>query len=351
MPFSMSSEYTLLEVAKSIGADGRQLALVDTLAQHAPFIEEGYWTEADDFNSHHFLQVLSEPMGSDTRINRGYAWENPTTKPCTIPLQGIAVNSRIDTELLARQRDPEAFRSARAEITVRGMKKTVHDRIIYGNSAFFPDQINGLWTMYPNLTSGGVPVKNVTGNGGVIAGAQSSTWALKWGLDGVFFAYPRGGKDFIQIKDGGEQLVADSQTPPLYYWAMVTTFKIQFGLGVADPKNCQRLANIDTVATWGINQAERQLQAFSSFADDSFENAVLYAPRRVWSQMTIATESKSNLALAWGEAWGAPVKMVHTVPVRLCERLFPVDYTKGMYNPMTGAVLAADTTLYEPVSA
>ena len=197
---------------------------------------------------------------------------------------------------------------------------------------------------------------SVIDNGGRISGVgvgQSSTYTVKWGPGGVYFTFPRGGRDFIVIKDGGEQLVPDSQTPPKYYWAMVTTFIIQFGLNVEEPRNFQRVANIDTVATWGgaDNSAGPQIAAYSQFPDDNLDGVVTYAPRAVWTQMNQSLERKSNVWLSMDEAWGRRVLHCHMVPVKLCERILPLTFQIGDINPFTGAAYTAQTVQYEPVSS
>ena len=372
MPSGLGSQYTLTEVAKSHGADGRQLAIVDTISYKKPYFEEGYWVEANNFISHNIQQVLTKPKGSDVRINLGYQWENPVTLPGVFPIQGIATNTKIDVELLARERDPAGFRASRDLLTIDGLKNTAHDRINYANSAMFPDQINGIYTMFPNLNSGGPVGPSVTDNGGRIApggmanSGETSTYSLKWGPGGVYFVYPRGGRDFIRIKDGGEQLVPDNSTPARYYWAMVTTFIVQFGLVVEDPRMVQRLANIDigpnAVATWSNpsaavwgnytpNTAPAQIAAYSQFPDDNLDGVVTYCSRAVWTQMNIGLESKSNVWLSMDEAWGRRVLHCHMVPVKLCERIMPVNTVIGDINPFTGVTYTVPTTQYEPVAS
>ena len=377
MASGFATQYTMAEVAKSHGADGRQLAIVDTISVKAPYLEEGPFFEANNFNSHNFQQVQSKPVGSDVRANLGYNWENPVTLPAVAPIQGIAVNTRIDVEILANERDPAGFRTARDVLTISGLKNTVHDRINYGNQAMFQDQINGFWTMFPNLASGGPIGPSVIDNGGRIApgalafSGETSTYSVKWGAGACYFVYPRGGKDFIRIKDGGEQLVPDNSNsvPPKMYWAMVTTFIIKFGLVVEDPRFVQRVANIDVgpnaVATWGNpqnganptwagaqpNSAPAQISAYSQFPDDNLDGVVTYCSRPVWTQMNIALESKSNVWLSMEQAWGRRVLHCHMVPVKLCERIFPVNFLGGNINPFTGVAYAVPTTQYEPVAS
>ena len=342
MAWSMDTQATMMSVAQRIGPDGVQMAIVDTISYKTPFIEEGYWHEANDFNSHHFLQVVSKPVGTDSVANKGIAWEQAVTRPLTEPIQGLEVYSRIDIRILGRERDPEAFRSAQALLDASGLKVTFHDRMLYGNNSIYPAQVNGLFTRYPNLTNPvtGLPQPNVTDNGGRIGNAQSSTWAVKWGLDGLFFVYPRGGQGWITSDDMGVQLVPDDQnlTPAREYRALVTCMGIHFGVCAGDDRCVQRLANIDATATWNPNA---QMNALGLFPDDNYDNVVLYVPRRVWQQMNQSAANKTNVVLSWGEAWGGPVVFFFTVPTRMCERIYPI----------TTQVAGVATIQYEPVAS
>lgn len=391
MPSSFGSVYTMAEMAKNYSSDGRVLAIVDVISYKAPFLEEGHWVEANNFNSHSFQQVLSKPKGTDVRANLGYGWENPVTMPVVAPIQGVAVNTKIDVMILQRERDPQGFRTGRDLITISGMKNTVHDRMLYGNMQMFQDQINGIWTMLPNLASGGPIGPSVQDNGGRIAGGgapgtaggmsgESSTYSIKWGPGGFYFTFPRGGRDFIIIKDGGEQLVPDNNNPARYFWAMVSTYIIQFGSVMEDPRAVQRVANIDVgpaaASTWGNptnvpvgtqpNSAYWQIAAYSQFPDDILDGVVTYADRPVWTQMNQALEQKSNVWLTMDEAWGRRVLHCHMVPVKLCERIMPVTFgTSGIgaptpgypgaptpdFNPFTGAIITTPTVVFEPVAS
>lgn len=313
MAFTWSSEYTMVEVAKAYGADGNQMAIVDTLSQGVPILEDAYWQEADDYNSHHLLQAMTEPTGTDSRANYGVDWEIPTTRPVTEPIQGLEVYSRIDVRILKRQRDPEGFRSARNILTVRGMTKTFHDRFFYGNNATYPDRINGLLTRFNALTD-----TNVYNGAGAIGSSQSSTWAIKWGPESVFMVYPRSYQNFISEEDLGQQVVYDSQTPGKPYTAMVTSYGIHFGLCVADQRYAQRYANIDATAYW---TGAKQITCLSKVPDGSLENFVLYVPRRVWVKMNLEAEAKTSVNYTVADIWGRPTIGFYTLPVRLCERL------------------------------
>jgi hypothetical protein len=314
--FVLDVSHNLIQSAIGIGADGNQLAIIDTLAVRAPFLEEGYWTEADDFNSHHYVQALTEPTGSDTRFNKGVAYEAGTVVPVTEILQGLRSMSKIDTELLRRQKDPQAYRASRNAMTVRGMRKTFNDRVLYGNNATHPDRVNGVTTRY-NLLA----LANVVGNGGSSAGATTSIWIVKWGLDGLFFTMPRNGQNFIVEEDLRMQLVPDDQTTPQYFTALVSKFTINFGVNVGNPGNVRRICNIDATHQF---DPDLLIEEIGNLPDGT-DNCVIYVPRPVMNQMNIEASNKSNAYYAPGEVFGRKIQTFFGLPVIMNERIVATE--------------------------
>ena len=308
--FVLDTTHNMIQAALGMGVGGNQMAIVDTLAQRTPFMEEGYWTEADDFNSHHLLRALSEPTGSDSRINKGTAYEAGTVVPVTEILQGLRSMSRVDTELLRRQKDPAAYRASRNAMTVRGMRKTFNDRVLYGNNATSPDQINGITTRF-NLLA----LSNVVGNGG--GTAVYSIWIIKWGLDGLFFTYPRNGQGWIQEEDLRQQLVPDDQTTPQYYTALVSKFTINFGIAVGNNDNVRRITNHDATHQF---DPDLLIEEIGNLPDGT-DNCVIYVPRTIMNQMNIEAANKNNVNYAPGEAFGRKIQTFQGLPVIMNERL------------------------------
>ena len=323
-----TTEYTMIEVAKSIGAQGNDLALVDTLSQKTPFLEEGYWMEADDFQSHHFMQALSEPVGVDSVINVGVGWDVATSTPVTEIIQGIEDYLRIDMRILSKRRNPQQYIKQQVDTFVKGLTKTIHDRILYGNymgntavgvgpstsiGGLSADRITGLTTRFNTISTN--PWYNVTTNSGAVANGEASTWAICWGPNGVFFVYPHGGQDFVKVTDMGEQLVYDSSSKP--YTAYVIHFLIQFGLCVADPRKVQRLCNINTTAYWAPTA---QLKSLGQLPD-GLDGSVLYVPRFVYTYMQVDALLGTNKLYTKEEVWGHQQNTFQGVPIKMCERL------------------------------
>ena len=323
----------MIEVAKGIGAKGNQLALVDTLSQRTPMLEEGYWIEADDFLSHHFMQALAEPVGVDTIVNVGVGWDVYTETPVTELIQGLEDYFRIDMRILKKKSDPQKYLKQQIDAFVRALTKTFHDRVLYGNYIGANGVSNTAVGVGPSTSIGGASAARITGlmtrfntiatnpwynvitNSGTGAAAQASTLALKWGEDGVYFVYPHGGQNFIEVEDLGQVLVYDSNRNP--YTAYVVHFIISFGLCVADPRNVQRVANITTSAYWAPTP---QLKALGQMPN-GLEGAVLYVPRFVYTYMQVDALLGTNKLYTKEEVWGHQQDMFQGVPVRMLERM------------------------------
>lgn len=321
----------MAEAAKSIGASGEQLAVVDVISQGTPLMEEGHWEESNDFNTYRLLQTMTEAVGTDAIINQGVNWEVNTLRPVTEIIQSLESALKIDIRILRKQKNAEEYKRIQAELFLRGLSKSFHDRVFYGNTgigqttAVTPDEIVGLHPRFSHIA--GVTYNQIQGTqywpvnmfsaGGVAAGAQASAWLVKWGKDGVFFPFPRDGQDFINIEDMPEiQLVYDANNKP--FRAEVTFFSIGFGLCVADWRCVQRICNIDATHRW---TSDIMVEAMAGLPDTDMSGVVCYVPRFVWVQMSQEAKNNAN-SFHFDEApWGKKTVYFMDIPIRVCDRL------------------------------
>ena len=147
---SFGSVVTLAEAAKTVGPSGEMLAVVDVISQGTPVMEEGHWEESNDFESYRLLQTMTEAIGTDAIINQGVNWEVNTLRPVTEIIQDLESALKIDIRILRKQKNAEEFKRIQAELFLRGLGKSFHDRFFYGNTniapttAVSPDEITGL---------------------------------------------------------------------------------------------------------------------------------------------------------------------------------------------------------------
>ena len=329
---------TMAEAAKSIGAHGNELAVVDVLSQRTPMLQEGHWEEANDFNSHHYLQTLTEIQGTDTVINVEVSWEEPTMKPVTEIIQGIESYSKADSRIVRMQNNAEQYRRTRDNLRIKQLGKAVQDRMLYGNSttglttSVNPAQVTGIIPRFSKIS--GVTYNqlvgtqywplNVVSAGGSTANSQASALAIKWGPDGVYFTYPRGGKNFIQAEDvsaryGGPILITSSTGA---YEAEISHFSLSFGIAVADWRAVQRICNINKATDTKPWTSTLQVQLLAAFPDADWTNVVLYVNITTWTEMLQEALSNTNSFHFDDAPWGgSPTVYFQTIPVRLCDRM------------------------------
>jgi hypothetical protein len=322
---------TMAEAAKSIGAQGEQLAVVDVISQGTPILEEGHWEESNDFQTYHLLQTMTEAVGTDAIINQGVNWEVNTLRPVTEIIQSLESALKIDVRILRKQKNAEEYKRIQAELFLRGLSKSFHDRVFYGGTtiapttAVSPDEVMGLHTRFGTIANinynlvQGVQYwpSNVVSAGGATGGGESSMWLIKWGKDGVFFPFPRDGQDFVNIEDMPEiQLVYDANNRP--FRAEVTFFSIGFGLCVADWRCVQRLCNIDATHKW---TSDAMVSLLAGLPDTDMSGVVCYVPRFVWVQMNLEAKNNANSFHYDDAPWGRKTVYFMDVPIRVCDRI------------------------------
>ncbi len=310
---TINTYHSLIELAKRHDPKKNTAELIDILSAKNPMIEEAHWEEANDLTSHTFTQVLTEPAGEFTQVNKIVSFASGRTKQVTERIAMLESASCVDLRLLRKARSPEKYIAEENKMHVRGMGKTFHNSVIYDNASINPDRINGFFTRYPVLGT------NVRTNGATTGSTHTSILVVKWGRDGVYFVYPRGSKSLITEDGPEEQLI---QATGGGYKAMVTMFKIEFGMCVADARNFQRICNIGTGATNNFDH-KVLIKSLNDMTDT--DNAVIYVNKAVKAQMDIAMVDKTNVNYTMQEAYGRPMLHFQGIPVKVCEGILSAE--------------------------
>jgi Major capsid protein GP7 len=331
-PNTMTSVMTMAEAAKGIGAKGNMIPVIDVLAVGTPLLEEGHWEMSTDFNSYHYDQTMTDVVGTDSVTNQGISWEVPTSRPVTEMIYGLESALKIDSRILRRHPNPEEFKRVLVERFLRGLSKSFHDRIFYGNSAVglttkvSPTQVTGLHSRF-GIISGATynqvqgtqywPL-NVVSASGTGANAQMSSWLLKWGLDGIHFGYPKDGQEWVEVDEMPElQLVYDSSNNP--FRADVSFFNIKYALCVGDWRCVQRMCNIDGSShKW---TSSLMVQLLAGIPDTDWSGLVAYVPRTVWIEMSQEALSNANSFHFDNAPWGRKTVYFQEVPIQVIDRL------------------------------
>lgn len=313
---TLNDYHTLVELAKRTDPNGNSAELINILAERNPMLEEAHWERANDLNSHEFTQVIELPKGEFGRINKGIAYSAGRTKQVVEPICEIAEAYCVDDRLLKKAPSPQEYLAQEAALHVEGMGQTAHATLLYGNRGTNPDAINGFMTRYNSLSM----TDSVTNNGG--SGADvASILVVNWGRDSAYLAYPREFGDFLVEKGPSDQWIQPAAGTG--YWGKVITWSINMGLCIANPKNVQRICNIETTGSSNIFSDDKLITALNKM--DKTDNAVIYVNKAIYTQMQIAFKNRANVNFTMQEAWGRPIMHFMGIPVKKCDQMLSTE--------------------------
>ena len=305
--------HSLVELAKRVDPKGNMADLIDLLAENNPMLEEAYWLEANDLNSHEFTQIISEPAPGFGRINKDIPFSGSQTRQVVEPICYIPDALKVDSRLLKKSGNAAKFMKDEAEIHVRALGKAAHKALLYGNRGVDPDAINGFMTRLNTLS-----MDNVLDGGG--SGADTaSILCIKWGRGGVYLAYPKGFSRFIE-ETGPEKVWVSDTNGQGGKWVEIMTWGLNAGICIEKPRNIQRIANIETSGSSNIFNEDLLIEALDNM--DDTDGAVIYVPKKIMTQMKIRLKDKNNVNFTQDEAWGRRnILHFQGVPIKTCDQM------------------------------
>lgn len=322
----IGSIYTLVDLFKMIGADGRAMYLAQTLARRNPFVQRMPVIEANQALFHTANRQLALPSVSKRALNDGAAFAAHKETTVSAPMSLFEVFSKVDEEILnlaganaenVRQRKDTAF--------IEAMTQAVADETIYGSIGDDPLGFNGLSVLFqsstvrPNGDSGAD--YNVILNGGS-GSYTTSMYFIETGEEKVHLIYPKGTQGGLHTKDLGEQLV-DGSTAGTKLLMWITQFKWRVGLFISDDRCVQRIANIMTSGSDSIWDKDKCIQALNQLPSGGEDpGTIILCNRTVKTQMEIAASDKSNMITTdFNNAFGVAVLRFRGVPILFTDAL------------------------------
>ncbi len=308
--------YSLVDLKQGHDPQGNVAKIINNLWEHGQqdLQRDAKWMMANDLTTHSFLQTLYLPTGTFTGIGIGIPRQKVGTKPVREDIVMLQGRSDIDIRLLKKSPNPQAFMANRNNLYLKGMLKNFNAQYFLGRSG-----LPG-YTVADEKAPRGILIRhnslamtdNVHNMGG--AGASlGSIYLIKWGEEGVYFCFPRDGKDFITETPLPPHDALDDQGNP--YTVISTEYTIQFGICIADPMAVQRVCNIKKTGTANIFDEDLVIKAIENLEDPT--GAVLYMPKEIFTQARIALKDKPNVWYKENEGFGSGnVMHVQDVPCR-----------------------------------
>ena len=310
-------QLTLLELAKRTDPKGEAAKIAEIMSEANEILLDAVWGEANNITSHKVVRRDYLPAGTWRHINKGVAKEASITTEVNEPIGFLESYSEIDKALVDMAPNPRQFRMDEAAAFIEGMSQSLAGAVMYANHAVDPEKLNGLSERLNALS-----IARVISAGG--SGTDTtSVFAIQWGLNQVFMAYPRGSKNVgIEHKDLGEVTLSDGTNP---YQGFRDHFVSRSGLVVKDTRCIARVANIESTGAVNLFDEDDLITVLNQMKNGG-KGAVIYVNRTIKTQMEIALIDRGNVNFTVANGLGGvPVLFFRGSPVRLVDQIIDAE--------------------------
>lgn len=328
-----NGKVTLLDIAKSLDANGKVAAVAELLTQTNEILLDMPWFEGNMPTGH----KASIRTGLPTSVWRSMYQGVPPSKSQRALIEDacgmLETRSEVDIDVAGLNGNTAAFRLSEARAFVESLNQTMAESVIYGNTDANPERFNGLAKRYSAISGAGNS-QNIIDAGGT-GSDNTSIWLVVWGKETVHGIFPKGSQAGLQHKDLGEIDAFDANNNR--YRAYADWWQWKCGLHVKDWRYVVRIANIDTSAlvsgTSAPDLVKLMVKAFARIPFPGMGNAVFYANRTVKEMLSVQALDKSQNALGIKEALrqfgGVEIAMKELqflgVPIRTVDRLLTTE--------------------------
>ncbi len=322
---------TIMDVVNSytsLDEKAKYIWAANVLARKCPFFQDMPMKPSNQM----FSNLGARVSYLNTPVTRGFnQGVSPTAVHSTPYSEGIAMiedYGEVDKTLCDIQPNPKQWRQERDAIKLEAMTQTAETLLISGTKATDPNAWDGFRTRfnvsthYPNGdTTWPVNVKLAGGDGTI-----NDILVVEWGESKVFGIYPANLPAGIQVRDLGEVTAVMSDSPlttPTFMQAYRTFMSLYFGLNIEDERYVQRLANIEPSGADNIFNPEHLVEIINNLPGGG-NDAIIYVPRAIKTQMDIAAMNKANAFYtidANNDVFGRQVLRFRGLPVRMAEKM------------------------------
>lgn len=318
-----ANSLSIHDIVRRSKPDGTMAYITEMLAQQNGLVDDAPWLPGDLPGGTYSTQRTSLPTWATIQPNGTMALSKSTTAQNLEPVEHMGV--MLDMELLVAQYggDPSWKLSSESTAFIEGGKQTVAGRLLSGNGATTPGQINGLQTRY-NSTSA-VNGRNVILGGA--AGGQTdcmSAYFIKWGERNVHGFYPPGTQAGIEVHPVGQRISEPSSTTRRIVYS--AWFKWSFGLSVPNWTSVARVCNIDKsllIAGTGADLFDKFTMAFHCLArnDDGRGAVYMNTTTRMMLDIQARNDVQAGGQLGYANVGGKMIQTYRGMPINLEDQL------------------------------
>lgn len=314
---TISSQLTMLEMAKRQAPNGAPAKIAEVLNKDNEIMQHVPWLEANDTWSNKTSRRALLPAGTWRDVNGGVAAEASQTVEVWDSLGQLAAYCDIDCDLVDKAPNPRQARNDEEVAFVEGLGQTWVTTMIYGNALIDTKQFTGLAARLNSLS-----LPNVMSCGGS-DDDLSSIYIMQPGPTKVYMAFPRHSKSLgLTRKFLGEKtkVKADGTMYQVYR----TYFKFEGGMVVKNERNIARLCNIETSGSTNILDVNKLLQLLNKMPGRG-AGAKLFCNSTIFSQFDIDAKDKTNVQYGPKDPWGRPTTTFRGLDLHMVEGILDTE--------------------------
>jgi len=312
---------TIGDIVRRSKPDGTLAIIGEVLSQNNGMADDVRWVEADLPQGHMSTVRTSLPTFSTINPNGTATPTKSTTAQVMEPVEYITAMSDVHDLVLRYGGDISSKRASEAVAFAEGGKQTIADRLVNGNGATTPGQINGILTRYDSTSD--THGRNVILGGGS-GSDMMSIIMCEWGPGKVYGIYPKGSKGGLEINDWGKRISEPSSTTRQVMYTEEWLWG--FGLAVDDWRSVVRIANIDKsllVAGTGADLFDKLIQGAHCLPQGAGNGRAIYMNRttRMMLDIQARNDVQAGAGLKFENVGGMMVETFRGIPINLEDKL------------------------------
>lgn len=317
---------TLADYRKRMAPDGSVDFIIEALENSNPILQDMVWKEGNLPTGNVTTVRTSLPTPKIRLINQGVAPSKSTTKQVQDTCIILEDRSSVDIELLALQKDKEAFRRSEDAAFVQSFSDVVAQNLFYGDTSADPHTFNGLATRYDTLTGNKGDAGYQVISAGTAGTNNTSIYLVGWGTQNTTGIYPKNSVMGLKHRDLGEQTVEDSSGGK--FQAVESLFTWKAGLAVQNIRANAAVRNIDVskIGTAANDKATVQSIIVAKNRIQGIERGdkkvVMYVSPKVYDMMELFLMDKTNVYITRQELMNKPPQLFFAgIPVKKCDAI------------------------------
>ena len=325
-----TNHVTLADMAAQTNPDGSLASkIISRVARKNDLLSILPFTKGNRSDGDQITQLTSMPTIGYIKINKAPTFSKAGHTQITNTVGIIKTLNKIDPELAARYPNPEQYRVNKDVAFTEAIRQQVASDIVYSNKATTPEKFDGMAVRYGTVNT----VRNNPGyymiNGGGSGSDNLSIWVAKVGPEGLHGIVGKEGQPGLTTKDKGTQWLGDADGNEMEW--MVTEFRWELGVQVANPGAVVRICNIDKSALVTESSAadlSKLIYKAQELLEDVPGQAVILMNKTARAHLAIQASTETTLGLHDKMAtFPERVPSINGMPVLLMDTLTNAEAT------------------------